>query len=604
LTAKHNQEPLRRTLNLLRAVRLVWESAPGWTAASVVLVIIQGILPLLSLYLMKLVLDSISGGLNATDKGQAFAQAGQYIVLAGAVALIAALVNSLAGLVGEAHAQAVTDHVHDILHAKSIELDLAYYENAEYYDTLHRAQKEAIFRPAYIVNELLQIGQSGASALAMAALLLSLHWAIALILLVTALPGVLVKVHFARLNYRWQKGRTSMDRLSWYYDSMLVTDEYAKEIRLFELGPLLVRRFRELRAQLRQEKLALATRRGLADLLTQVTTALAIFGSYAFIGYRTIEGLLTLGDLVMYYQAFQRGQSALQDILRGLASLYEDSLFLSYLYDFLDQKPNVTEPAHPERVPRPMQTGIRFDHVSFGYPNSERHVLEDVSLSITPGQVVALVGENGAGKTTLVKLLCRLYDPTAGQITLDGLDLRRFETTDLRREMSVVFQDYAHYNLTAQENIWFGNVQLPPDDEQIAAAARRSGADAVIARLHQRYQTVLGKLFRDGEELSIGEWQKIALARAFLRDAQLLVLDEPTSALDARAEYEVFQRFRELIAGRSAVLISHRLSSVRMADRIYVLDGGRMVESGTHDELMALGGKYARLFETQAQYYR
>jgi ATP-binding cassette subfamily B protein len=251
-----------------------------------------------------------------------------------------------------------------------------------------------------------------------------------------------------------------------------------------------------------------------------------------------------------------------------------------------------------------MKTGITFDQVSFGYANSERQVLEDVSLSIAPGQVVALVGENGAGKTTLVKLLCRLYDPTAGQITLDGLDLRRFETADLRREMSVVFQDYAHYNLTAQENIWLGNVQLPLDDEQIVAAARRSGADAVIARLPQRYQTVLGKLFRDGEELSIGEWQKVALARAFLRDAQLLVLDEPTSALDAQAEYEVFQRFRELIAGRSAVLISHRLSSVRMADCIYVLDGGRMVESGTHDDLMALGGKYARLFETQAQYYK
>jgi ATP-binding cassette subfamily B protein len=251
-----------------------------------------------------------------------------------------------------------------------------------------------------------------------------------------------------------------------------------------------------------------------------------------------------------------------------------------------------------------MQTGIAFDHVSFQYPTGTREVLEDISLTIRPGEVVALVGENGSGKTTLIKLLCRLYDPASGIITLDGIDLRQLETTALRREISVIFQDYAQYHLTARENIWFGNVALPPDQERIAAAARHAGADEVIAGLPQGYETILGKWFEDGEELSVGEWQKVALARAFLRDAQIIVLDEPTSALDARAEYEVFKKFRQLAAGRTVILISHRFSTVRMADRIFVLEGGRIIESGAHDELVRLGGTYARLFETQAQYYR
>jgi ATP-binding cassette subfamily B protein len=306
----------------------------------------------------------------------------------------------------------------------------------------------------------------------------------------------------------------------------------------------------------------------------------------------------------MYFMAFQRGQGFLQEMLSGLAGLYEDNLFLSNLYEFLDLKPKVVEPAHASPVPCPMQTGIVLNHVSFQYPTGARKVLEDVSLAIRPGEVVALVGENGSGKTTLVKLMCRLYDPTAGTITIDGTDLRQFETAALRREFSVLFQDYAQYHLTARENIWFGNTVLPPDHERIIAAARNSGADDVISALPHGYETVLGKAFEDGEELSIGEWQKVALARAFLRDAQIIVLDEPTSSLDAKAEYAVFQNFRKLASGRTAILISHRFSTVRMADRIYVLKEGRIIEGGTHEELLHCGGTYAHLFETQAQYYR
>jgi ATP-binding cassette subfamily B protein len=595
---------IKHALHLERALRLVWQSGPGWTVASVALLVVQGALPLLSLYLMKLVVDAVVTGLAAPDKGVAFGRVALLIGLTGTVALVDALCHSIAGLVSEAQAQVVTDYMHDILHAKSIEVDLEYYENSQYYDTLHRAQREAPFRPTRIVNGLGQVGQSGISLLAIAGLLFSLHWGVVAVLFAASIPGVLVRLRYADKLYRWQRQRTPAERRAWYFNWMLTRDRHAKEIRLFGLGALFRRRFHDERAQLRRERLEIATRRFVTELLTQASATLAVFGSYAFIAYRTVQGTITLGDLVMYYQAFQRGQSFLRQMLGGLAGLYEDNLFLSNLYEFLDLKPKVVEPRHPKPVPRPMQTGILFDHVSFQYPTGTRMVLEDITLRIRPGEHVALVGENGSGKTTLIKLLCRLYDPTEGLITFDGVNLHQFETATLRREISVIFQDYAHYHLTARENIWFGNVNLPPDQEQIVTAARNSGADDVITGLKHGYETILGKWFEDGEELSIGEWQKVALARVFLRDAQIIVLDEPTSALDARAEYEVFKKFRQLAQGRIAILISHRFSTVRMADRIYVLEGGRIVESGAHDELVRRGGTYARLFETQAQYYR
>jgi ATP-binding cassette subfamily B protein len=593
-----------RTLQLERALRVVWQSAKGWTIASGALLVVQGVLPLLPLYLMKLMVDAATAGLAAPDKGAVVRQVLLLAVLMGAATLAGAVFRSLAGLVGEAQSLAVTDHMSDVLHAKSVDVDLEYYESAQYHDTLHRAQREAPYRPTHIVNGLVQIGQNGISLLAMAGLLFLFHWIVAVILFVALLPGVAVRLAYAGTLYRWQREQTSTERHAGYLNWMLTGGSHAKEIRLYDLGPLLMRRFRDLRRKLRGERLGIATRRCVAELAAQTGATAAVYGSLAFIAYRTVLGTNTLGDLVMYYQAFQRGQGFLQGMLGGLAGIYEDNLFLSNMHEFLDLKRKVVEPAHPRSVPRPMQTGIVLNHVSFQYSTGARKVLEDVSLAIRPGEVVALVGQNGSGKTTLVKLLCRLYDPTGGSITLDGVDLRQFTTSALRREFSVLFQDYAQYHLTARENIWFGNTDLPPGHERVVAAARDSGADDIIDRLPKGYDTVLGKLFEDGEELSVGEWQNVALARAFLRDAQILVLDEPTSSMDAKAEYAVFRSFRTLAAGHTAILISHRFSTVRMADRIYVLHDGRVTEEGTHEALVGAGGTYARLFETQAQHYR
>jgi len=595
---------LKHAFRLDRAVRFVWQAAPGWTLAGMALVFIQGILPLLTLYLMKLIVDAVTISLGAPDKMAAFRHIMLLISFAAGAALLNIFFQQISSFVKEAQTLKVTDHMYDILHSKSTEVDLEYYENPQYFDTLHRAQQEGPYRPTHIVDGLVRLGQSGISLVAMVGLLFSFHWIMAVVLFAAAVPGILVRLKYSGKLYRWQHKRTQAERKSSYFNWMLTGDTHAKEIRLFDLGGLFRSRFSVLRKELRRERLEISRKRSVADLVAQGVATIAVFGSFGFIAYRTVQGVITLGDMVMYFQAFQRGLSYLKGVLSGGADLYEDSLFLSNLYEFLDLEAKVKQPLHPVPVPRPIQKGLMVEHVSFKYPTSNGNVLKDISLSIEPGEVVALVGENGSGKTTFVKLLCRLYDPNEGAITLDGVDLRRFETTALRHEISVIFQDYVKYHLTARENIWFGNIILPSDHNRIEEAALHAGADTLITGLPKGYETPLGKWFEDGEELSIGEWQKIALARAFLRDAQIIVLDEPTSALDAKSEYEVFRNFRKLLDGRSAVLISHRFSTVRMADRIFVFDGGKIKEQGTHEHLMRLGGTYAEFFEKQAQHYK
>jgi ATP-binding cassette, subfamily B, bacterial len=591
---------LRKALHILPTVQMVWQSSPQWTTANIVLIIVQGFLPLTSLYVTKLLIDALTQGQSATS----FQQILYLVLLLGGLTIAQNLCTSLSEVVNTAQSQRVSDDMRDRLHAKSIEVDLEYYENAQYFDTLRRAQMEAVFRPTRVLQRLVQVGQSSISLLAMVGLLLSLHWGIAGILFIAALPAVGVRLKYSGVLYHWQKRRTATERQTEYMTWILTGDSFAKEIRLFDLGKHFSDRFSKLRRQLYQEALKLSIQRASAGFAAQILGSVIVFSAYGYIIYQAFQGKLRLGDLFLYYQAFERGQTALKDLLSNISGLYEDNLFLANLYDFLNLTPKMVIPAQPRQIPQPFQQAITFEDVSFQYSNSTRQSLHQINLKIHPGEVIALVGENGSGKTTLIKLLCRLYDPTQGRIAIDGTDLRQFSPIDLRRQISVIFQDYAKYNLTALENIWLGNIDKPANPDSIAYAAQRSGAAAIIKQLPQNYQTVLGKLFEDGEELSIGQWQKIALARAFLRESQLIVLDEPTSAMDPKAEAEVFEQFRSLIQHQAAILISHRLSTVKMADRIYVLQGGRIQEQGTHLDLMQQGGLYAHLFETQAQQYR
>ena len=590
--------------NLPRTLRLVWDCGPQWTLASIVLLVIQGSLPLVSLYLLKLIIDSVSFILSSPDPAVDFQSVSWLIMALGGVAVVGAIVSTLSGLVSRAMSQAISDYMQSLLLQKSIEVDLEYFENPKYYDALHRAQQEANWRPREILLTLIQIGQSGVALLAMVGLLLWFHWAVVLILVMSIIPDMFVRLRYADKFFHWQRSCTQDERQANYLNWVLTRDFYVKEIRLFHLGTLFKRWFDEIRLRLRKERLMINTQRAYAELIAQSTVVLAIFSVYVFLAYRTTQGVLTLGDFVMYFHAIQRSVDYLKAMGGNLAKFYENSLFLTNVYEFLALKPIVQEPVQPRSLPRSPAHGIVFNHVHFFYPNCSSKVLNDFSLTIQPGEHIALVGENGAGKSTLVKLLCRLYDPTEGNITVDGIDIREFGTEDLRKEFGVMFQDFARYQLTAKNNIWVGNTDLSPKSDQIRLAAKQSGADESITRLPLGYDNMLGRWFDEGAELSLGEWQKVALARAFLRDAPVIILDEPSSALDVKSEFDLFKRFHELTKGRTAILISHRLSTVKMVDCIYVLDNGVIIENGTHDSLIEQDGEYAKLFSLQSHHYR
>ncbi len=589
---------------LRRALTFVWESDPRLALASMGIRIVQGILPLVILYQTKLLIDAVAEGMRLPSAERSLTPIAVALGWLAAVAALNSMLTALSTLVSRIHGQVVTDHMHALLQRKSVQVDLDYYEDARYQDTLHRAQQEAPYRPTAVLYSVLQFGQDAISLVAMAGILWWLHWSVVPILLLTAAPYFVVRVLQSNRLYAWERERTPLQRRAWYTNWLLTQPTAAKEVRLFDLGPRLERWFQESRAVLRNERIKLERRWTLAGLAAQVAGVAGVFGLYGFVAVQTFNGQLTLGDLVMYFQAVQRASGFLEGLGLSLSNLYESNLFLTSLDEFLAVPSRLKEAAAPRPFPRSMRQGISFERVTFQYPQDGRIALRDFTCTIRPGEHVAFVGANGAGKTTLVKLLCRLYDPSSGRIMIDGVDLREYRLADVRGAVSGIFQDFVKYQLPAKENIALGAPVADPSDVAVRGAARQAGVDETIERLPNGYEALLGKFFEGGHELSIGEWQKVALARAILRDSQILILDEPTSAMDAKAEAELFERFHELSRGRTALLISHRLSTVKMADRIFVVEGGCIVEEGSHDELMRCQGLYAKLFTTQAQYYR
>ena len=599
-----NISELRKALQLgplRQALGLVLQSGRGWLAAQVALMVLQSATPLLALYLLKEIVDTVAAGLNSAD---AIGRLATLVLLAGGIAILGVALRNLASLVNEVQSLRLSDHVQEIVYRKSLELDLEFYEKTDYHDALHRAQGEAPVRPARVVAALAQVGQAGLSLIGVTALLLGFHWLVTVALLAAALPGLFVRTRVSGRLYAWTRLRTPIERLMRYFTLLLTSMDYAKEVRVFGLGDEFRARHRQLRQHVMRERMKLRTRQIVQELLAQAVAVTAVFGALFYIAQRALAGEISVGDLVMYFGAFQRAQDFFRDALQGLASLHENNLFLADFVRFLELEPKIVDPPKPRVFPNPVSGGIEFDGVTFRYPGTDRDVLRNVSFTIGAGEHVALVGENGSGKTTLVKLLCRLYDPTQGAIRIDGIDLRDLRVDDLRSHLALVFQDYARYFLTARENIWLGNVRTPVDSEEITTAAQRTGADAVIRGLPHGYETVLGRMFENGVDLSVGQWQKLALARAFLRQTPFIVLDEPSAALDPRAEAEVFDQFHELTRDRTAIFISHRLSTVRRSDRIFVLVDGQIAEAGAHEELVNREGVYASLFETQAKHYR
>jgi len=591
--------------NTPEAFRLVWGASRGAALAGAALTLVAAFLPAGQAWAGKLIIDAIVGAsAQRLEPLAGLRQVLPYLALELGLLLVSAVLGTVRGLVDRLLQTQLSNHVNTMIIRKAISLDLRFFEDPLFYDTLQNARRQADSSALSISNSVLQMAQQVITLVSLIALLVRFSPWLAVIVVISAIPSFLSQSQYAERQFRMVSRRAPELRSMNYVESLLTGNESVKEVKLFGLGEFLLRRYQELLWQFYEQDRAVAQRRAVAGLGWGLLSTLAYYGSYAWIVMRTIAGLITLGDMTMLLSIFRQSQGSIRSLLDSVSRLYESNLFLDNLLTYLDLQPQLTSPENGLPAPAPVQQGIEFRHVSFRYPGTDVEVLHDINLHIRPGERIALVGLNGAGKTTLIKLLTRLYDPTAGQVLLDGVDLREYDLASLHQRFGVIFQDFVRYHLTVRENIGFGQVEAMDDLERVKGAAERGGASPIIEGMPAGYETMLGRRWNKGQELSGGQWQKIALARAFMREAEVMVLDEPTSALDAEAEYEVFQRFGELMEGRIAVLISHRFSTVRMADRIVVLSAGKIIELGSHAELIALDGAYARLFNLQAEGYR
>lgn len=588
---------------LPRALAMVWRSTRGYTLVWGVLLVIQGVLPVATVYLTRLLVDAIANGLKAGGSWQNARPALVWVALMALVMLLTDILRSISTWVRTGQSELFQDHIRNLIHEKSVAVDLAFYETPEFYDHLHRARYEASTRPLSLMENMGSLAQNGITLLAMCAVLLPFGLWLPAALMLTTIPALIAVLRQHRRQHDLWLKTTVDERLSWYCDWLLTSQETAAEVRIFSLGNHFRSAYQDVRKRLRSERLKVARDSAFYEL-TARTLALVVTGAtMAWMVWRALLGYLTLGDLALFYQAFNQGKQMMGSLLESVGQIYSNSLFLESLFEFLGLKPRLKEPDHPVSTPPALKEGIHFKGVSFRYPGSENLALSDFDFAAPAGKIIAIVGSNGAGKSTLVKLLCRLYDPDSGSIQLDGVDLRDHSIEKLRGMITILFQQPVHYSALVRENIALGSMELKENMEAITSAAEGAAADRFIKRLSKSYETLLGKWFPGGAELSVGQWQRLALARAFLRRAPIMILDEPTSAMDSWAEADWLDRLGTLAAGHTTILITHRFTTAMRADIIHVMEEGKIVESGSHGELLALGGRYAESWYRQMKKY-
>jgi ATP-binding cassette subfamily B protein len=590
---------MEKKIRLFReSVRLVWESAPGWALANIVMSVLRSILPLVIIWLLKVVIDDITLAAKQ-GAGATIANVLWPIVALAIIWFLDEASSDFSNYVRKKQSLKLEIYMYGLLHSKSVKLDLINFERPEYFDCLARASREAPWRPNSILNNIISMLRGLLSLLLMAGLIINLHWSLAAVLLAANIPGIWLRLHYANVLYIFQREQTPEARKSAYFNWLLTGDRPSRELRLFGLGNYFKELFRTSFLKQKEEELNIIRKRTQIEFVSNLFKASALLITLLFIGRETIGGQLSLGQMAMYLMAFRQGMIYIKDLFVSMAGLYEDSLFIGDTFEFLNLKENIVA-KEPVQDILPLNKNIVVENLSFTYPGNNFSTINDVSFEINKGEIIALVGANGAGKSTLVRLLCRLYDPDSGAVKFDGNDIKNMEPEEYRKLFSVVFQDFMLYNLSAGENIRMGNIEDSTPAERIRDAAGVTGIHNLISGFPKGYDTVIGNLFDDSRELSWGEWQKIALARALFRDAPVLILDEPSSALDAETEYDIFSRFREIVKGRTSILISHRFTNVNLADRIIVMDKGSIVETGTHDELIKRGGTYFTMYSKQS----
>ena len=609
-----NEKPAsrRERLAALRYIpplaRLIWQTHAGYSVAMMLLRIVRAFVPVATFWVGKLILDTV---IAVRDGRAELPLLWRYVAIEVAIVVAGEILARASSLVESLLSDLFSNVMSVRLMEHAATLDLAQFEDPTFYDHLERARRQTVGRIA-LLTQLVSMTQEAITLLTIGGVLIAYSPWMVLLLIAAVLPSFLGETHFAALGYsllfRWTPERRQLD----YLRLIGASDKTAKEVQMFGLAPWLTDRYRVLAQKFFEENRRLSLKRSVVSAVLSIFGTIGYYVAYVIIILRAVHGEITPGTLIFLSASFARGRDTIQGILLSASSVYEQALYLRDLFVFLDMRPTIMSRPDARPVPLPIRDGFVFESVGFRYPESERWAIRNVSLTLKPGERVALVGENGAGKTTITKLIARLYDPTEGRITLDGVDLRDYDLTSLRNAIGVIFQDFVRYDMRFDENIGVGEIESVRAElergesvpDSIDLAAQNSLAASLLPRFPRGYQQMLGRRFEEGVDLSGGEWQKVALARAYLRDAQVLILDEPTAALDARAEYEVFMRFSELVAGRMAILISHRFSTVRMADRIVVLRGGELVEAGTHEELIAMQGLYEELFRMQAAGYR
>jgi ATP-binding cassette subfamily B protein len=599
-----------------RTFRVLWSAAPALTVVLAGIVLVQALIPAGIAWVAKLIIDGVAHAAQQAAAGRvdeaARVRVMETVGIELALVVLQMAFGRAASLTRERIGQALKRLLAKQVLDKALALEVKHFEDSALYDKMQNARREADVRPLHLVTEAFSIAQGIITITSYAALLVSLApWSL-VVLVAASIPSFIAEVRFAARGYRILSWRAPEHRRLNYLEWILTRDGTVKEVKLFGLGPLVLGRYFELFDKVVEEDRRLAWRKAMWGTLLGLVSVGAFYACYAWVAGTAAKGELTLGDMTLYLTVFRQGQNAFAGILSSTGSIYEDALYMSNLFSYLDTETSGerTRVSPPRTLPRRgIDPGAAHDlelrHVTFHYPGTKHVVLDDVSLHIKAGQKLALVGENGAGKSTLVKLLLRMYEPTSGEILYGGVDIRDLDVTDLRSRFSAVFQDFVRYQLVVKENIGVGDVAHITEMDRVARAAEKGGAVSLVEKLPEKLDTMLGGWFEEGQELSGGQWQKLALARAFMReDAEVLVLDEPSAAIDARAEAELFERLRTLAADRIALLISHRFSTVRMADQIAVLEGGKVVELGNHDELVARNGLYAQLFHLQAKGYR
>jgi ATP-binding cassette, subfamily B, bacterial len=588
----------------LSAVELVWQTNRWATIGLAFLTLGGALLPASQAWVGKLIVDGVVASIQQGGDPQNVRTVFIYLILELALFLLSGGLNQARRLIQQLIQLQLANRIRGEIIRKALTLDLAFFEHPDFYDRLQNVRRESGYKPVDLINDTFLIVQNAITLVSFTVLLLRFSPWLVVILLVTSIPAFIAETRFSEEGFRLLTRRAPETRQINYLARLLTEDSSAKEIKLFNLGETLLARYMTLFEKFFREDKSLALRRAVAGFGLGLVATLGFYGSYAWIVWHTLEGKISLGDMTLYLSIFRQGQSTFQAILSAVGSIYENNLFMAQLFEFFGLKPQMDVGARHQRLPASLSRGIEFRGVGFRYPENEDWALRDIHLVIHPGEKIALVGPNGAGKTTLIKLLSRLYDPTEGAIFIDGIDIRELDPLELRQRIGVIFQDFVRYHLPARENIGLGEIEALDRLDRIIESARKSGAHSIIEGLPEGYQTMLGRWFHGGHELSVGQWQKIALARAFMRDAEILVLDEPTASLDAETEYEIFRRFQELTDGKMAILISHRFSTVRMADRIVVIQEGHIAEIGTHNELLRQEGIYAHLFSMQAEGYR